>query len=70
MSQHFILPRLNDINSTNSFNEGFINNEETVFAKYLVYVSTSVPKKLNELPKKNIRHSSTGERKRNQEGQL
>ena len=34
MSQHFILPRLNDINSTNPFNEGFINNEETVFAKY------------------------------------
>lgn len=55
MSQHLSLPRLNtdidDINSTNPFNDGFINNEETVFAKYQVYVLTSVPKKLNELPK-------------------
>lgn len=38
MSQHFILPRFNtnidDIYSTNPFNDGFINNEETVFAKY------------------------------------
>jgi len=63
MSQHFSLPRLNtdidDINSTNPFNDGFINNEETVFAKYQVYVLTSVPKKLNELPK-NIRNSTFG----------
>ena len=38
MSQQFSLPRLNtdidDITSTNPFNDGFINNEETVFAKY------------------------------------